>query len=186
MPRRACDILRKKRGNAKPLPVKNPTVPSMDSDNPYAEELPSFDEMERDALIGSGYSENSKRFNDMMESTVADSDGEKIFTIDKYRSYGLEDATDEILKDEVFNEYLHALNERLDPDADAELLEQWTPEFIRDKVMMFMSRLSKGEKFYYAEFFRELLSESSNDEAVNLVDFNDKVFDEMPDAMRLF
>ena len=74
----------------------------------------------------------------------------------------------------------------LDPDADAKLLEQWDDEFMGNEVRKFLLKLNRDEKFYYIEFFRQLLSKSDNDDAVNLIDFDDKVFDEMPNVMRLY
>ena len=151
------------------------------------EEIHSFEDMDRMILTECGYSEDSPRFRKIYESVVADSDDEKIFTIDKYRSYGIDDTVNEILKDETFDNYWHTnIYDKLDDEADAKLLEQWTPEFMGEEVKKHLSKLNKIEKFYYIEFFRELLSKSDNDEAVNLIDFNDKIFDEMPNVMRLY
>ena len=153
----------------------------------WEEEIHSFEDMDRMILSECGYSEDSPRYNRILESAVADSDDEKIFTIDKFRSYGLDDAADEILKDEVFDRYWReSIYDRLDPESDAELVEQWDDAFIGEEVRKHLAGLKKIEKFYYIDFFRKILSKSSNDEAVNLIDFDDKAFDEMPDVMRLY
>ena len=151
------------------------------------EEIHSFEDMDRMILEECGYSENSPRFRMIFENVVADSDEDKIFTIDKYRSYSLDDAADEILKDEVFDNYCHKnIYDKLDDDADAKLIEQWTPEFIGDEVRRYLSKMNKIEKFYYVEFFRELLSKSDNEDAIKLIDINDPSFGEMPSVMRLY
>lgn len=167
--------------------VSEPHLIGEFKDNPEEEEIHSFEDMDRMILAECGYSEDSPRYRKIFESAVADSDEEKIFTIDKYRSYGLDDTVNEILKDETFDNYWHTnIYDKLDDEADAKLLEQWTPEFMGEEVKKHLSKLNKIEKFYYIEFFRELLSKSDNDDAVNLIDFDDKVFDEMPNVMRLY
>jgi hypothetical protein len=118
---------------------------------------------------------------------VADSDDEKIFTIDKYRSYNLDDAADEILKDETFDVYWHkVILDRLDPEDDATLVEQWDDSFMGDEVRKYLSGMKKVEKFNYIDFFRGILSKSEDDSAVELLDIDDPAFDSMPNLMRLF
>ena len=151
------------------------------------EDIHSLEDMDRMILEGCGYSESSQRYRMILENVVADSDDEKIFTIDKYRSYGIDDAVDEILKDEVFDNYWHhEIYDRLTDEADGRLLEQWTPEFIGDELRRHLLKLNKVEKLYYIDFFRDILSKSENEDAVNLIDFNDTVFDSMPNVMRLY
>lgn len=167
--------------------ISEPHFVNESEENCEEEELHSFEDMDRMFLNECGYSEESPRYKKIFENVVADSDDEKIFTIDKYRSYGLEDTVNEILKDETFDNYWHKnIYDRLDDEADSKLLEQWTPEFMGEEVRKYLSKLNKIEKFYYIEFFREILSKSDNDDAVNLIDFNDPVFDEMPNVMRLY
>lgn len=171
----------------KGFPPHIPEPHFVDESTENTEEIPSFEDIDRNILLECGYSEDSPRFRKIFENVVADSDEEKIFTIDKYSSYNLDDTADEILKDETFDNYWNKnIYEKLDPDADATLVEQWTPEFIGDEVRKYLSKMNKIEKFYYVEFFRELLSKSENDEAVELIDIDDPVFDEMPNVMRLY
>lgn len=171
---------------AKRIRIPEPETVS-ESNMPYHEKIHSLDDMDRMILEECGYSEGSTRYRLIFENVVADDDNEKIFTIDKYRSYGIDDTVNEILKDEVFDEYWHKnIYDRLSDDEDARLLEQWTPDFISEEVKKHLSKLNKVEKFYYIDFFRDILSKSENKEAVNLIDFNDKVFDEMPNVMRLY
>lgn len=167
-----------------------PIIPEprfIDESTENTEEIPSFEDIDRNILLECGYSEESPRFRKIFENVVADSDDEKIFTIDKYSSYNLDDTADEILKDEEFDNYWHKnIYEKLDPDADATLVEQWTPEFMGEEVRKYLSKMNKVEKFYYIEFFRELLSKSENEDAVGLIDIDDPVFDNMPNVMRLY
>ena len=167
------------------LYVPEPMI--VDESTEGMEELPSFDEIDRMSLLECGFSEDSPRFRMIMEEVVADSEEERLFTIDTYRTCNFEDTADEILKNEIFDRYWHdSIHDLLDPDADATLVEQWTPEFMAEEVRKFLSNLKKGETFYYIEFFREILSKSQNDEAVNLIDFNDDIFEKMPKVTRKF
>ena len=171
---------------AKRIRIPEPEIVS-ESNKPYQEKIHSLDDMDKMILEECGYSEGSPRYRLIFENVVADDDSEKIFTIDKYRSYGIDDTVNEILKDEVFDEYCHKnIYDRLSDEEDTRLLEQWTPDFISEEVKRHLSKLNKVEKFYYIDFFRDILSKSENEEAVNLIDFNDKVFDEMPNVMRLY
>ena len=163
--------------------------PSMvdDSALSHCEEVPSFDEIDRAVLEGCGYREGSEAYSMIYEGVVGDSDERKIFTVDRFRSYGIDDAVDEVLKDEVFDEYWHeSIYDRLSDEDDGELLEQWTPEFMGEELKKYLSTLKKVERLNYQDFFRHILEKSRNPDAVDLIDFDDGAFDGMPTVMRLY
>lgn len=150
-------------------------------------DIESLDEAEKVILESCGYDVGHGVGKRIYESNVAESDKDKIFTIDQFRSYNLEDTANEILKDETFDNYWHqSIYERLDDEGDGALLEQWTPDFMSEEVKAFLAQMKKDEIFYYIDFFRGILGKSENDGAMELIDFNDKAFDEMPRVMRLY
>lgn len=167
------------------IDVMDPILES-DSDFGYDADEPTFDDIDRTILECCGYTEGTPRFNMIFENVVADSDDKKIFTIDKYRSYDLDGATEEIVKDETFDRYWHKLIDDLDDGRDARLIEQLTDDFISEKVKERLNKLSKVEQFYYVDFFRDILSETKDVDTLELLDFDDKAFNDMPNVMRLY
>lgn len=154
---------------------------------PWQEEIHPLSDIDRMILEECGYIEGMKRYDMIFENVVADSDEEKIFTIDKHRSCTIDDTVDEILENEAFDEYWHKnIYDKLSDEQDGMLLEQWTDGFIGEEVKKHLSKMSKVEKFNYIDFFRDILSKSENPDAVNLIDFDDSTFTKMPNVMRLY
>lgn len=168
------------------LEVEDPIIEDFGTVFDIDDEIPTFDEIDRTILECCGYEEGSSRYNMIMENVVADSDDEKIFTIDKNRSYKLEAAVEEIVKDDTFDRYWHRLVDSLEDERDGLLLEQLTDGFIFEEAKRYLNSLSKVESVNYIDLFREILSKTENPDTLTLIDFDDEAFNEMPKVMRLY
>ena len=109
----------------------------------------------------------------------------KLFGVDGFLVFNLEDTVERMFKDETFNAVLDGFHGKAE-DLDAyELVAEWSDVLLKRFVFDWASSLTKGEMLRYDEMFRKMASEYGNDELVSWVKSDDKRFDKMPKIVRI-
>ncbi len=109
----------------------------------------------------------------------------KLFGVDGFLVFNLEDTVERIFRDETFSAVLDEFHGKAE-DFDAyELVAEWSVDFLKRFVLDWTSSLTKGEMLRYDEMFRKIAGEYGNDELVSWVKSDDKRFDKMPKIVRI-
>jgi hypothetical protein len=109
----------------------------------------------------------------------------RLYGVDGFLVYNMEDTLEHILKDDIFDAVLEELHDRADAEDAYVIVEQWSADFINNYVKDFLKGLTKGEELRYDELFRELAEKSDNDDLVRSIRSDDKRFEKMPKIVRI-
>ena len=109
----------------------------------------------------------------------------RLYGVDGFLVYNMEDTLEHILKDDIFDAVLEEFHDRADAEDAYVIVEQWSADFINNYVKDFLKGLTKGEELRYDELFRELAEKSDNDDLVRSIRSDDKRFGKMPKIVRI-
>lgn len=109
----------------------------------------------------------------------------RLYGVDGFLVYNMEDTLEHILKDDIFDAVLEEFHDRADAEDAYVIVEQWSADFINNYVKDFLKGLTKGEELRYDELFRELAEKSDNDDLVRSIRNDDKRFGKMPKIVRI-
>lgn len=109
----------------------------------------------------------------------------RLYGVDGFLVYNMEDTLEHILKDDIFDAVLEEFHDRVDAEDAYVIVEQWSADFINNYVKDFLKGLTKGEELRYDELFRELAEKSDNDDLVRSIRSDDKRFGKMPKIVRI-
>ena len=109
----------------------------------------------------------------------------KLYGVDGFLVFNLEDTVERIFKDEVFDAVLEEFHGEADDDGAYVLVAEWSPDFLKRFALDWMSCLTKGEMLRYDEMFRKMATEYGNEDLESWVKTDDKRFEKMPKIVRI-